>query len=79
MGGVKGMLPLGCLPLWGRDGVPLQMAYKRKRITGNRISTVASFLLIPGYFRFFLPADLDLALAITGAHGPDIACHVLFI
>ena len=21
--GVKGMLPLGCLPLWGREGVTL--------------------------------------------------------
>ncbi len=33
------MHPLGCLPLWGREGVTLQMACKRKRITGNRIST----------------------------------------
>jgi hypothetical protein len=23
--GVKGMLPLGCLPLWGREGVTLIM------------------------------------------------------
>ena len=26
MKGVKGMLPLGCLPLWGREGVTLIIA-----------------------------------------------------
>jgi hypothetical protein len=35
----QGDAPLGCLPLWGREGVTLQTAYKRKRITGNRVST----------------------------------------
>jgi hypothetical protein len=39
MRGVKGMLPLGCLPLWGREGVTLilvvnESANNRK----NRIS-----------------------------------------
>jgi len=24
--GVKGMLPLGCLPLWGREGVTLLLS-----------------------------------------------------
>jgi hypothetical protein len=30
--GVKGMLPLGCFPLWGREGVILQTAAENKRI-----------------------------------------------
>jgi hypothetical protein len=33
--GVKGMHPLDCLPLWGREGVPLTTAHKTKRITGK--------------------------------------------
>jgi hypothetical protein len=32
IGGVKGMLPLGCLPLWEREGVILQAAAENKRI-----------------------------------------------
>ena len=28
--GVKGMLPLGCLPLWGREGVTLQVVAENK-------------------------------------------------
>jgi hypothetical protein len=34
--GGKGMLPLGCLPLWGREGVTLLAAAENKRITGKR-------------------------------------------
>jgi hypothetical protein len=30
--GVKGMLPLGCFPLWGRERVILQTAAENKRI-----------------------------------------------
>jgi hypothetical protein len=30
--GFKGMLPLGCFPLWGREGVILQTAAENKRI-----------------------------------------------
>jgi hypothetical protein len=30
--GVKGMLPLGCFPLWGGEGVILQAAAENKRI-----------------------------------------------
>jgi hypothetical protein len=30
--GVRGMLPLGCFPLWGRKGVILQAAAENKRI-----------------------------------------------
>jgi len=30
--GVKGMLPLGCFPLWEREGVILQAAAENKRI-----------------------------------------------
>ncbi len=33
--GVKGMLPLGCLPHWGREGVTLQTVDKKKRISGK--------------------------------------------
>jgi len=32
--GVKGMLPLGCLPLWGREGVSLIAFLKKWRVTG---------------------------------------------
>jgi hypothetical protein len=31
--GVKGMLPLGCLPLWERVGVTLQAAAENYRMT----------------------------------------------
>jgi hypothetical protein len=31
--GVKGIPPLGCFPLWGREGVTLLVLYKRKRMT----------------------------------------------
>jgi hypothetical protein len=34
--GGKGMLPLGCLPLWGRERVTLLAAAENKRITGKR-------------------------------------------
>jgi hypothetical protein len=34
--GGKGMLPLGCLPLWGRKGVTLLAAAENKQITGKR-------------------------------------------
>jgi hypothetical protein len=34
--GVRGMLPLGCFTLWGREGVTLQAAAENKRITGKR-------------------------------------------
>jgi hypothetical protein len=30
--GVKGMLPLGCFPLWEREGVILHAAAENKRI-----------------------------------------------
>jgi len=30
--GVKGMLPSGCFPLWGREGVIFQAAAGNKRI-----------------------------------------------
>jgi hypothetical protein len=31
--GVKGVLPLGCFPLWGREGVTLRALDERKRMT----------------------------------------------
>ena len=38
--GVKGMLPLGCLPLWGREGVTLIAAAENYRMTKKkRVST----------------------------------------
>jgi hypothetical protein len=38
--GVKGMLPLGCLPLWGREGVILIVAAENYRMTlKKRVST----------------------------------------
>jgi hypothetical protein len=38
--GSKGMLPVCCLPLWGREGVTLLAAAENKRITKKkRIST----------------------------------------
>jgi hypothetical protein len=33
--GIKGMLPLGCLPLWGREGVSLIPFLKEWRGTGS--------------------------------------------
>jgi len=30
------MLPLGCLPLWGREGVTLLAVAENKRTTGKR-------------------------------------------
>jgi len=34
--GVKGMLPLGCLPLWGREGVTLIAAAENYQMTEKR-------------------------------------------
>jgi hypothetical protein len=51
--GVKGMLPLGCLPLWGGEGVTLMAAAENKRITQKkRISTKPNFefTLLQGTF-----------------------------
>jgi len=48
--GVKGIFPLGCLPLWGREGVTL-IAFL-KRMINDRISTEPKnsfFLIFPGH------------------------------
>jgi hypothetical protein len=37
--GVDGMLPLGCLPLWGREGVTFIAAAENYRMRGKRVST----------------------------------------
>jgi hypothetical protein len=34
--GVKGMLPLSCLPLWGREGVTLIAAAGNYRVTQKK-------------------------------------------
>jgi hypothetical protein len=47
MMGVKGMLPVGCLPLWGREGVTLPTAAEYKhmiRKTGFQQSQLLFFL-----------------------------------
>ena len=36
--GVKGILPLGCLPHWGREGVTLIAAAEINLVTEKRIS-----------------------------------------
>jgi hypothetical protein len=36
-GGVKGMLPLGCLPLWGREGVTLIAAVEINFMTKKEV------------------------------------------
>jgi len=43
------MLPLGCLPHWGREGVTLIAAAENKLISGKMISTEPKIL-----FFFFL-------------------------
>jgi hypothetical protein len=40
---VKEMLPLGCLPLWGREGVTLIAATENYRMTGKRGSQKSPF------------------------------------
>jgi hypothetical protein len=35
-GGVKGAHPLGCLPLWGREGVTLLTPTAYRKVTGKR-------------------------------------------
>jgi hypothetical protein len=44
MRGVKGMLPLGCLPLWGREGVPLIVAAENKQAMGKKRFRQSPFL-----------------------------------
>jgi hypothetical protein len=34
--GVKGVLPLGCLPLWGREGVTLIATAEINLVTGKK-------------------------------------------
>jgi len=43
---VKGMLPLGCFPLWGREGVILQAAAENKRIETKEDFNRTCFLTI---------------------------------
>jgi hypothetical protein len=42
--GVKGMIPACCLPLWGREGVPLIPFSKKKSTGSDRISAEHYFL-----------------------------------
>ena len=35
MKGVKGVLPLGCFPLWGREGVTLAAAEENNQTIGG--------------------------------------------
>jgi len=58
IGGVKGMLPLGCLPLWEREGVTLTTTEDFQTTQKLRISTelflLKNFLLGQGHtVRFF--------------------------
>jgi hypothetical protein len=56
--GGKGMLPVGCLPLWGREGVTLLAAAENKRITQKkRISTKPKFITTVNYYG--RPGDSD--------------------
>ena len=51
--GVKGMLPLGSLPLWGNEGVTLQSVADKKRMTEKQVFTRAVFS-VESYFRISL-------------------------
>jgi hypothetical protein len=42
--GVKGVLPLGCLPHWGREGVTLLYAEEDWQVTGKRVFLQSRFL-----------------------------------
>ena len=46
--GGRGMLPLGCFPLWGREGVIPQAAAENERIEIKEDFNRASFLTIFG-------------------------------
>ena len=53
--GVKGMHPLDCLPLWGREGVTFLHSVKNiaKRMDSDRIYPeyiIPCFLVLRGYF-----------------------------
>ena len=61
------MLPLGCLPHWGREGVTLIAAAENKLISGKMISTEPKIL-----FRFLDPC-------IKEDYAPVIFDAVLFL
>jgi hypothetical protein len=39
------MLPLGCLPLWGKEGVTLKAVSENNRTTGTMISAEPKYLI----------------------------------
>jgi hypothetical protein len=43
--GVKGMLPLDCLPRWGREGVTLITSVKLKKNMGSNMVSPEPFFL----------------------------------
>jgi hypothetical protein len=56
--GVKGILPLGCFPLWGREGVTLRALDERKRMTEkqgfNRAEKTIKLIMRSLFCRFIL-------------------------
>jgi len=52
--GIKGTLPMGCFPLWGREGVILQAAAENERIWTKEDFYRAVFFNFPlVYIRYF--------------------------
>ncbi len=43
--GVKGVLPLGCLPLWGREGVTFPTAEKKGLINPDNFSNTIAIAM----------------------------------
>jgi hypothetical protein len=67
--GVKGMLPLGCFPLWGREGVILQIAAENKRIEKKEDFNRAIFFKFSSFF--FDPSGFVNDLFETFSQGTD--------
>jgi len=77
--GGKGILPLGCLPLfWGREGVTLLATAENKRITRNRISAelkTKKLFKEPVVRRFISDEDIvRVTLGHAGVGNPDEFC-----
>ena len=71
--GVKGVLPLGCLPLWGREGVTLLYTEEVWQVTGKRGFFQSPIFNCIGDYRISCLLECFLYFlknAITGNNSP---------
>jgi hypothetical protein len=79
--GVKGMFPLGCLPLWGREGVTLIDVPKERKVRGFlQDQFIKELFKQPVVGRFVRDQDIMwVTLGHAGIGDPDKLCVLLHL